>query len=234
MARFKTLGSGAGFNRPICSLMRFLSILFLLFIVVPARAQYFVSLSGDDKNNCFSEPCKTWRAAIDKCSFMALCHVWIAAGTYHESPSNNYYKFVNFVGDCNDLTAVHLDGILMGQDHSITGIGCATVSGIMTRQFAIMDYHKVRFVGGMADIVANEHSKINCLVEDNAVGGGSVHFAASDHSTISAGCNVKIVGHYETVAAATQQSMINAGDAVIQGEFTCSKDESSLVYPVKC
>jgi len=157
-------------------------------------------------------------------------------------------------GECLDRGAVTLSRstagpIIQVQDHPIVSVSCVTlsaspgttgISGIATRQFAIVDYGRMRF-GAMPQgthVSAGEASKANCHSEIEIVGGAAVHASAGSLSSFSLGCNIAVVAPglaFTSFVIATTKSVFDASSAVFTGEAVARKKyivhDSNLALP---
>lgn len=196
--------------------------------------------TGNDSggtNNCAvaTTPCATLQHAADACP--GGCAVHVAGGIYNETPSVNYYKTVVFTGDCGNLTAVVLNGVFWGQDHSISGVQCMQVSGVKTRQFAIMDYYFVTFgsAPGGVHVSATEKSKINALTNEYVSGDAAYHYAATGQSQILVtGLTLTLLGSrsFSAFGYSAQQSLIDASGMSASGSNSgakCIIGDSSII-----
>src|SRR5262245_730435 len=167
-----------------------LVLLAALLFAAPAQGQtHWVAKSGSDSNSCTDPdaPCLTVQGAVNKVPLGAYAIVSIAPGIYDDPVNVYYYRIVSISGplgkngECLDRGAVTLSrspagSIIRVQDHSIVSVSCVTlsaspgttgISGIATRQFAIVDYGRMRF-GAMPQgthVSAGDASKANCYSE---------------------------------------------------------------------
>lgn len=159
-------------------------------------------------------PCFTIQVAYDKCPRYGTCRLHLADGRYTE-PVNVYYQHaVDITGNCKDPSKVVLQAsapgaVIMAQDLVIAIIGCVTLTaapeggepikgaaGIASRQYAIVDYHNMRF-GPFADgihIALAEKTKANCGGEIEIFGDAAVHAVTADQSFLYMACKVLFTG----------------------------------------
>ena len=235
-------------------------VLVLWFFAFPVFAEtYYVAPPplGKDSNDCRapSRPCGSLQRAVDLIKSVGLIN--IAHGTYRDKGVNViYYKVVTFIGDCEGANNQKVNLVLKGndvafraQDYAIIGVNCLSIStrgegsrAFSARQFAIIDYKKVR-LGEMplgVHVEATEKSKINCLGGVEIMGGAVYHAAATQQSQINLNCDVVIAKpvKFDAFAWVTIQSLIEAGSAVIGGAgaststgFQFINDSSQIILP---
>ncbi len=214
-----------------------LLIALVILTAAPAAAGVlFVSPSGDDALSCTSpaQACRTLQRAVGLAPFAQVTTIYLAAGTYTEGANVYYYRFVNFIGNCDDPSAVRISvpggqAAFWAQDHVIMAVSCMTVqssgsgsAGIASRQYAIVDYYKVRF-GAFANgfhVAAYESSRQNCQGEITIVGDAFGHANAHGQSFVSLACSMSLPSprSFAYFVVSNQLSMINAVGAQITGD----------------
>jgi hypothetical protein len=218
----------------------FLSVLLLAFMSTPppahAQGTLYVAPSGDDANDCATTmtACRTLQRAIKRVPITGVvAMIKMADGIYTGPADVAYYRFVVFEGNCSNPAAVTVRApsgraAFWAQDHAIVGVTCLTVeasgpraTGIASRQYAIVDYHRVRF-GSFPDgihVSAQEGSRQNCLGGIEIIGDAATHANAGYQSFLSMSCNIVIPAPRKFVhfVVATFLSTINLGGARITG-----------------
>jgi hypothetical protein len=246
----------------------FMRCLFVLFaaslFAAPAQGQtHWVAKTGNDSNSCTTSvaPCLTIQGAVNKVPLGTTATISIAPGIYNDPVNIFYHRVISISGplgqngECTDKGAVTLSRstpgpIIWVQDHPIVSVSCVTlsappgvagISGISTRQFAILDYGMIRFgamPGGGAHVSAGEMSKVNCNSDNEIVGGAAMHASAGNLSSLYLGCNIAVMLpglSFATIVMANVKSAVDASLAVFTGYGVTGKKyivyDSNLILP---
>lgn len=199
-------------------------LLLLLMFVAPARAaDTYVSPSGNDAGDCIATPCKTLQRAANMTGYGD--RIFPAPGVYRGTANIAHNQFVRIIGDCSDWSRVVIEvpsgaaGFTV-QDHATGTIRCVTLIGgvgsvgLISRQFAIVDFDNMRF-GNFergTHVAAVEQSKMNCGGTIEIFGGAVVFGQAGGNSTLLMPCIVNITGSpaIDYFYVATGRSLIEA------------------------
>jgi len=192
-----------------------------------SAAHYYAAPNGRDENDCLSreQPCETIQAAVDKIPNGSGGTITLARGRYPNTAVNAMYRVVQINGDCDDPSEVILTGtgaIVRAQDEVILALQCFTIEaaggiGIAARQFAIVDYYRIRFGTMKIGVSLQEMSKANCLGRIELFGDQANFIHAADGSSAYVNCSMRLEGalHFNTFAIAAWDARIYASAADI-------------------
>jgi hypothetical protein len=163
--------------------------------------------NGDNtNNNCQQQasPCATGQHAVDQIPLNAgvAYYIYFASNcqpgpcAYSGAISIPFWKVVNLIGSCADLTAVSLrpsadnQTIVYAQDGAIVGVNClelngggfANVGGLGGRQCSILDFSWVYFTN-VAIGISVATSTASCVGPVYVYGGSMRVFAAAGNNS---------------------------------------------------
>jgi hypothetical protein len=194
--------------------------------------QYFVAPNGSDQNDCLTPdtPCETIQVVVDKIPSGGSGNIILARGRYPNTRVNaTWHRVITINGDCDDPSAVVLTGsgpIVRAQDQIILGLQCFTMEapggiGIAARQFAIVDFYRIRFGAMHIALSIQEMSKANCLGRIEVFGDQTNFLHVADGSSAYVNCSMKLMGarHFNIFATAAWNARIFASAATIGWEI---------------
>jgi hypothetical protein len=170
--------------------------LMLGFGLAAAQTRYVAPTGNDADNDCADEqqPCKTLQRAFEAIPYGSIGGIKLADGIYPDGLNSTYFKLIQVIGNCDDPSAVVVQGGYWAQDLNILTISCVTTPWVACRQYAIMDLHRVHFLENLAGyhIAANESCKINLVGGTVIAGGAAGHMTATLGSIILADSDITV------------------------------------------